>query len=171
MKRHLNFIVVLFCLLLCAVVVRAQEQSAAETVDQLKLQLLELQAQEETLRARAVQIDEEIKPENIQRSLAGVGSTRPEELREARRRQLESEKKIVEAQLSTLSQTKTRLESAIVTAEAQAYHQSAQPPGTFQRFASSVPRVPLFLMLGSVGVVLLVGVALLVFIKRRSRVV
>ena len=170
MKRHLNFIV-LFSLLLCAAVVKGQEQSAAQTADQLKLQLLELQAQEAELQARAVQIDEDIKPENIQRSLAGVGSTRPEELREARRRQLESEKKIVEAQLSTLAQTKTRLESAIATAEAQAYHQSAQPPDRFQSFTSSLPRVPLFLMAGSVGVVLLVGVALLVFLKRRSRTV
>ena len=171
MKRQLTLVVVLLCWFVSGAVVYGQSGSAAQTVDQLKLQLLELEAQEAELRARAVQIDEDIKPENIQRSLAGVGSTKPEELREARRRQLETEKKIIEAQLVSLEQTKSRLQSDIATAEAQAYHQSAQPPGTFQRFASSLPHVPLFLMVGSVGVVLLVGVVFLVFLKRRNRVV
>ena len=175
MKRQLTLLVVLLCLFvsmfISAAVVYGQSGSAAQTVDQLKLQLLELEAQEAELRARAVQIDEDIKPENIQRSLAGVGSTKPEELREARRRQLETEKKIVEAQLVALGQTKSRLQSDIATAEAQAYHQSAEPPSTFQRFASAVPRVPLFLMVGSIVVVALAGVVFLVFLKRRNRVV
>jgi hypothetical protein len=171
MKGQLTLVVVLLCLFASGAVVYGQTESAAQTVDQLKLHLLELEAQEAELRARAVQIDEDIKPENIQRSLAGVGSTKPEELREARRRQLETEKKIVEAQLASLGQAKSRLQSDIATAEAQAYHQSAQPPGTFQRLASSVPRVPLFLLVGSFGVVLLVGVVALVFVKRRNRVV
>ena len=169
MKRQL-FIVVLFYLFASVGVVYGQSDSAAQTADRLKLQLLELQAQEEGLRARAVELDEAIKPENIQRSLAGVGSTRPEELREARRRQLESEKKIIEAQLNTLAQAKLKLQSAIAAAEAEAYHQSAQPPSTFQKFASSVPRVPLFLMIGSLGVVLLVGIGFFVFLKRQRRV-
>ena len=48
------------------------------------------------------QLDESIKPENIERSLAGIGSTRPEELRETRRRQLTIERDGVLAQLKTL---------------------------------------------------------------------
>ena len=171
MSRKISVVIAFVSLLITAGYVSAQQPSAAQTVDQLKLQMLELQAQEESLRARAIEINEAIKPENIQRSLAGVGSTRPEELREARRRQLESEKKIIEAQLATLEQTKLRLQNEIVAAEAQAYHQSAAPPSTFQRFASSLPRVPLLLMVGSVVVVLLVGVVTVVFLKRRNRVV
>jgi hypothetical protein len=171
MKGQLTLVVVLLCLFASGAVVYGQTENAAQTVDQLKLHLLELEAQEAELRARAVQIDEDIKPENIQRSLAGVGSTKPEELREARRRQLETEKKIIEAQLLSLDQTKSRLQSDIATAETQAYHQSAQPPGTFQRFASSLPHVPLFLLVGSAGVVLLVGVVFLVYLTRRNRVV
>ena len=166
MTRQL-LIVVLLCLFGSIAVVHAQSGSAAQTADQLKLQLLELQTQEEGLRARAVELDEAIKPENIQRSLAGVGSTKPEELREARRKQLESEKRIVEAQLNTLAVAKTRLESAILAAEAEAYHQSAAPPSTFQRFASAVPRVPLFLMIGSLGVVLLAGLGFLMYVRRQ----
>ena len=168
MKRQL-FIVALFCLFGAIAVVPGQSGSAAQTADQLKLQLLELQGQEEGLRARAVELDEAIKPENIQRSLAGVGSTRPEELREARRKQLESEKKIVDVQLTALAAAKVKLESAIAAAEIEAYHQSAAPPTTFQRFASSVPRVPRFLMIGSLGVVLLAGLGLLFFVRRQRR--
>ena len=171
MKGQLTLVVVLLCLFASGAVVYGQSESAAQTVDQLKYQLLELEAQEAELRARAVQIDEDIKPENIQRSLAGVGSTRPEELREARRRQLETEKKSVEAQLASLGQAKSRLQSDIATAETQAYHQSAQPQGTFQRFASSVPRVPLFLAIGSSGIILLVAAAgLFVYVRRQRRV-
>ena len=71
----------------------AQEAtSAADTVDKIKLDLLDLQAREEGLKARLIELEEALKPENIARSLAGVGSTRPEELREARRRQLTIER-------------------------------------------------------------------------------
>ncbi len=174
MKRQLTFAVIFLCLFVSVfispVVVYGQSGSAAQTVDQLKLHLLELEAQEAELRARTVQIDEDIKPENIQRSLAGVGSTKPEELREARRRQLETEKRIVEAQLASLEQTKSRLQNEITAAEAQAYHQSAQPPSNFQRFASSLPRVPLFLAIGSSGIVVLVAAAgLFVYVRRQRR--
>jgi len=104
----------------------AQEKpSAAETVENLKLQLIEVQAQEEALQQRAQQLDEEMKPDNIARSLAGIGSTRPEELREQRRRQLEAQKVSVIAQLGQVTAQRQRLESAISAAELEAYHQSA----------------------------------------------
>ena len=52
----------------------AQEQSAtaAESLEKLRAQLLEVQAKEQELRERAEQLEESIKPENIERSLAGV---------------------------------------------------------------------------------------------------
>ena len=72
-------------LLVFAVGAYAQETaSAAEDVEKLRGQLLDVQGQEENLRARVQQLDESLKPENIERSLAGIGSTRPEELRESR---------------------------------------------------------------------------------------
>jgi len=91
---------VLLLLLVFSVGVYAQD--AAETVEKLRAQLLDVQAQEEGLRVRAQELDEAIKPENIERSLAGVGSTRPEELRESRRRQLAIQRDGVQAQLRTL---------------------------------------------------------------------
>jgi len=106
------------------------QETAAERAARLRAQLAEVQAQQTDLQARRAQIDEDIKPENIERSLAGVGSTRPEELREARRRQLEIQAKGIQSQLDSLVVTRTRLESAVVSAEAEAYRQSAGPNTT-----------------------------------------
>ena len=106
----------------------AQEPpTAAESAEKLRAQLLEVQGKEEALRLRVQKLEESIKPENIERSLAGVGSTRPEELRESRRRQLAIERDGVLAQLKTLQATRQRLEAAISSAAARAYQQSARP--------------------------------------------
>ena len=101
--------------------------SAAESAEKLKAQLLEVQGKEDALRTRLAELDEAIKPENIERSLAGIGSTRPEELREARRRQLSTERDGVLAQLRTVETSRTRLEAAIANAEVLAYQESARP--------------------------------------------
>ena len=105
---------------------QAQPRSAAEEAENLRLQLIDLQTQEEALRARAAQLDEALKPENIERSLAGVGSTRPEELREARRKQLQIERDGVAAQLRILETSRLRLEAAIRDADGRAYQESAR---------------------------------------------
>ena len=114
---------------LFTVFVNAQAQepppSAAETVDNLRLQLIDVQTRQSELQARLQQLDEALKPENIERSLAGVGSTRPEELREARRKQLQIERDGVQAQLNVLETSRLRLEAAIRNAEVRAYHESA----------------------------------------------
>ncbi len=97
------------------------------TVDTLRSQLSDAQKKEEELQARIKRIEEDMKPENIEKVFALNGSTRPEELREQRRRQLESEKTNVRAQLDNVIQSRARLETAIATAEAAAYRQSALP--------------------------------------------
>jgi hypothetical protein len=105
----------------------AQETASPEqTVETLRAQLLEAQAKETALQDRERQLDEDLKPENIERSLAGVGSTRPEELRESRRRQLSIERDGVRAQLKLVTSGRERLESLVRTAEAQAYQESAE---------------------------------------------
>lgn len=116
----------LILLVTAAINAQAQPRSAAEEAETLRLQLIDLQTQEEGLRARAAQLDEALKPENIERSLAGVGSTRPEELRETRRKQLQIERDGVAAQLRTLETSRTRLEAAIRDADARAYQESAR---------------------------------------------
>ena len=75
---------VMSLLLMLGLSVRAQEQNnASVAVDQLRVQLIEVQEKEGALRIRLQQLDEDLKPENIERVFAGIGSTRPEELREA----------------------------------------------------------------------------------------
>jgi len=158
---------VLLLLLVFSVGVYAQDtESAAETVDKLKSQLIDVQAHEADLRARVAQLDESLKPENIERSLAGIGSTRPEELRESRRRQLQIEKDGVLAQLRTVETSRQRLETALANAEVLAYQESAKPT---QMLSASKPRSYQLLMLGggSLAVLALGGGAL--FYRRRIK--
>src|SRR5436190_4487966 len=108
--------------------VRTPAQSnAQERAANLRTQLIEAQARQAELQSRLQQLDEDLKPENIERSLAGVGSVHPEELREARHRQLEIEKRGVQSQLDVLAASRSRLETAIAAADAESYRQSAGP--------------------------------------------
>jgi hypothetical protein len=164
---------VLFLLLVFSTAAYAQDttESAAESAEKLRSQLLEVQAKEDALRTHLAELDEMIKPENIERSLAGIGSTRPEELRESRRRQLAAERDGVVAQLQTLETGRQRLETALSNAEILEYQQSARPIQTLS--ASSARRFPLLLMLGggSLAALALGGGGVLFYrrkIRRRS---
>jgi TolA-binding protein len=103
------------------------QNSAQEKAASLRAQLSEVEAKQAELQTRLQKLEEDIKPENIEHSLAGFGSTRPEDLREQRRRQLEIERNGVRAQLDLLAVSHARLETAIGQADADAYRQSAAP--------------------------------------------
>jgi chromosome segregation ATPase len=129
--RYLSMLVVSAALLISEVTLvsapvqgqtRAQEKAAS-----LRAQLAEVEAKQADLQTRLQNLDEQLKPENIESALAGVGSTHPEDLREQRRRQLEIERNGVRAQLDLLATSHSRLETAIATADADAYRQSAAP--------------------------------------------
>ena len=94
-------------------------------VENLRSQLNDLQAKETALQNQMKQLDEDLKPENIEKVFALNGSTHPEELREQRRKQLEAQKASVQSQLDQIATSRTRLEAAISSAEAAAYRQSA----------------------------------------------
>ena len=93
----------------------------------LRSQLSVVEAKQSELQTRLQKLEEDSKAENIEHSLAGVGSTRPEDLREQQRRQIEIERNGVRAQLDILAVSHTRLETAIAQADADAYRQSAAP--------------------------------------------
>ena len=92
---------------------RAEQRSA-----DLWKQLREVESQQADLQARLEEIDYNLRPENIDRSVAGFGSLRPEELREQRRKSLENEKMRVQKQLDQLGANHSRLETAIASADA-----------------------------------------------------
>src|SRR5258706_10027905 len=91
---------------------RAEQRASA-----LRTELRDVQSKESDLQARAEDLDYALKPENIERSIAGYGTTHPEELREQRRKQLESEKERVRKQLAQLSASRAQLELAIASAD------------------------------------------------------
>ena len=93
---------------------RAESRSAA-----LRAELRDVQAKEADMEAKVEQIDYDLKPENIERATAGYGTTHPEEAREQRRRQLESEKQRLRKQLDQLAISHTRLDEAIATSDAE----------------------------------------------------
>lgn len=170
MKLGLVLILLTFLVLVSTSSIFAQSTSAAERADTLRLKLLDVQAKEAELKELVAQLDEDLKPENIERSLAGIGSTRPEDLRERRRRQLQIEKDSLLTQLELLAKTRTSLEAAIATADADAYHQSAKgtSPATLDQLVltqfSQLPKWLTFLMLTLLPAL---GIAAVVIIIKR----
>jgi TolA-binding protein len=86
MKLGLRILLLSLMLAATAASVLAQSSGrAAQTVESLRAQLADVQMREEQLQARMRQLDEDLRPENIERYFALNGSTRPEEQREQRR--------------------------------------------------------------------------------------
>ena len=127
MKYSILFGVALVIAVLASSSSALAQGSAQELASNLRIQLSELETKQTGLQTRLQELDEKMKPENIEQSLAGVGSTRPEELREQKRRQLEIERNGVQKQLDLLTASRTRLEASIARADAEAYRQSAAP--------------------------------------------
>lgn len=123
-----------------------------ETAEELELQLIDVRAREEVARLQLSQLEESMKPENIERSLAGIGSTRPEELRERRRRQLAIEKTTLAAQLEQLTAKRAQLETALEKAKGQAYLESASDNPAFENaFGIGLAKSSLLIALLVVG--------------------
>src|SRR5688500_17964045 len=157
--------IALVLILLAFAVVSGQEAtSAADSVDQIKLRLLDLEAKEQELKYRKIELEEALKPENIERSLAGVGSTRPEELREARRRQLTIERESISAQLKILENTRTRLETSLAEAQGRAYQESARQAAPTQALVAQSRTSTRYLLFGALGLgALALGAGLVIY--------
>ena len=125
MKRLLNRIPAILLLSGLFATTTLAQTNAQEVAANFRLQLSEVQVRQAEMQARDEQLEEDLKPENIERSVAGIGSTRPELLREHRQRQLEIARASVRLQLDELDRSRARLEAAIAEADALAYWQSA----------------------------------------------
>ena len=113
-------------LLVCLFAISALAQPRGQEVAaNLRAQLSEVEVRQAEMQARDEQLEEALQPENIEQSVAGIGSTHPERLREQRRRQLEIVRASVRLQLDELDRSHARLEAAIAEADAVAYWQGA----------------------------------------------
>jgi hypothetical protein len=169
MKLTATLILFFLVLLFTSSIAAQDNSSAADTAAKLRLQLVEVQTKEAELQTRLQQLDEDLKPENIERSLAGIGSTHPEDLREHRRRQLTIEKNGVLTQLKTLEASKASLESAIASADARAYQQSAQPsPAISNQMLLVQPASSRWLLIAAIGAGLILTGGVVVFFVRRT---
>jgi len=92
---------------------------AEQRAEQLRSQLMDVQAKIADFEARLEQLDWALRPENIEASTAGYGSTRPEAARDARKKQLEGERGRVAAQLKLAESSKSRLEGAVANADSE----------------------------------------------------
>ncbi|HEV7893249.1 MAG TPA: hypothetical protein VGP08_21715 [Pyrinomonadaceae bacterium] len=108
----------------------AQDIAAVEQrVEALRQQLRDVTDRQAQLQAREQELDEALRPENVERSVAGIGTTDATALRDKRREQLEREKAAVGEQLQSLNASRARLEAAIATAEAEAVRLRASALG------------------------------------------
>src|SRR6266576_2967000 len=144
------------------------DNNSAQGAEDLRAKLLEVKDKESELQSRTRQLDEDLKPENIERSLAGIGSTKPEELREMRRRELSIERDRVQAQLKLVTTSRERLESVIRFAETQAYQESAEgttaPLQMLKGKYASSPRVMAAMLTG----VAILGIVFVVALIRKK---
>jgi hypothetical protein len=92
---------------------------AEQRAEQVRSQLIDTQSKIADLDSRLEQVEYYLKPENIERSIQGMGTLHPEDAREARRKQLENERSRLQAQLKLLDTSKTRLETSVANADAE----------------------------------------------------
>lgn len=91
-------------------VLNATEQRA----ELLRKQLVEAVEKENSIRSRVIQLEEDMRPENIDRNINSVAfGTRAPEQREARKRSLENERNGLKVLLSQVEQSRLRLEDDV----------------------------------------------------------
>ncbi len=91
---------------------RAEQRSS-----QLRSELRDVQAKKADLAGHLEQLEFDLKPENIERATAGYGTTRPEEMRAQRQKQLEGDRTRSQQQLDQLNASEQRIQQAIATSD------------------------------------------------------
>ena len=84
----------------------------------LQSDLNDITVKETALNKRLDEIEREQRPDRIERGMAGVGSTHPEQEREAIMTKLSNEKRQIQNQLESLRSTRARIPTLIANAEA-----------------------------------------------------
>lgn len=91
---------------------------AEQREDSLRKQVFDMIEKENNIKARLDQIEFDIRPENIERTLLiNGGSTRPEEIRESRKKSLGAERANLQSLLIQVQTTRVNLEANLLKAE------------------------------------------------------
>ena len=101
-----------------ATTLQEQLEKEQQRGEQLQLHLIDIGEKEEPLQAKLDQISQQLRPENIDRALAGYGSLRPEEAREEFRKRLNNERLRVQTQLDLFRQDRMRTQGSLATTDA-----------------------------------------------------
>src|SRR5436190_21260454 len=148
--------------------------SAFEQAQKLRADLSQLHDREAEIKIRLTELEYELKPENIERHFASVGSVHPEELREARRKQLQLEKDRLTGQLSEIDQNQARLETEIQLEDSKGFQQSAMGSsklGLALDRLSPFMTATLFRLAALAFALIVIGLALfMTYQRRRARV-
>ena len=83
----------------------------------LRKQLIELIEKETAYKSRLTQLEEDMRQENIERAMSGVGTTRTPEMRDNRRRVLENERRGLESLLTLTTQSRIKVEEDVRQAD------------------------------------------------------
>ena len=94
------------------ILTRAEQRS-----ESLRKQLFELVERENSTKAKLETLEYDLRPDMIERQVAFAGSLRPEELREAKRKTLESEKTNLSNLLIEIQRTRASLEQNVQRAD------------------------------------------------------
>ena len=86
---------------------------AEQRAESLRKQLIELMEKENQIQTRLDTIEFDARPEMIERQTALTGSLRPEELREAKRKNLDAEKRNLTNLLTEIQNTRINLEANV----------------------------------------------------------
>lgn len=90
---------------------------AEQRAESLRKQLFELIDKESSIQTRLDQLSYDLRPEMLERMSAFAGSLRPEEIRETRRKTLESEKRNLENLLTQMQTSRISLEESLRRAD------------------------------------------------------
>jgi hypothetical protein len=93
--------------------------SSEQRAELLRKQLVESVEKETSIRSRVINLEEEMRPENVERNsnMNLIGSTRAPEQRDARRRGLENERNGLRSLLGQIEQSRQRLEDDLRNAD------------------------------------------------------
>jgi hypothetical protein len=90
---------------------------AEQRAEALRKQLIELVEKETSIKARVIGLEEDARQENIERTIPTLGSTRAPEIRENRRKSLETERAGLQGLITRIEQSRTRLEEDVRQAD------------------------------------------------------